>query len=88
MDPTSTARCPRGYRCEACGTAVLPVAVVSVPTPAGPLCLTLCSACSSTRPETVLGCLGASTIERFVDQHAMHVASPLLRPSRQREKAY
>jgi hypothetical protein len=69
-DPTDTARCPRGHRCESCGTAGRGLVVVSRQVLAETLCLTLCLSCAASgRPPAIM----LSTAERLVEQHRRHL---------------
>ena len=68
-DPTD--RCPRGHRCESCGSAAPGLSVVVVTVLGAAFCLPLCGACASSgRPPQIM----LSTAERLVEQYARHVA--------------
>ena len=70
-DPTRpTTYCPRGARCESCGTAGPTLRVVVLAVLSAHLCLTLCARCakSGRMPSVHL-----STVEEFVEQHRQHV---------------
>lgn len=70
---SDTSTCPRGHRCEACGTELLALTVEAVPSPLGIMCLTLCEVCAAS---TVDPPVSVATAERLVAQHAMHLAAP------------
>lgn len=70
LDPTDTSRCPRGHRCESCGTVGRGLAVVTRQVLAETLCLTLCPGCAASgRPPAIM----LSTAERLAAQHRAHL---------------
>jgi hypothetical protein len=63
--------CPLGGRCESCASAGPALAVVVVPVLSERMCLTLCPTCAASgRPPAIM----LSTAEKFVAQHADHLA--------------
>lgn len=74
IDPYATDRCPRGVRCEACGTEHGLLAPWAVRVEAGVLCLTLCPRCagSITRDGTAPP-ITEATAQRLVEQHCEHL---------------
>lgn len=66
-----TAGCPLGVRCECCGSDAAGLAVVTRSTPLGTLCLTACRRCARS---TAAPPVAVATAERFVVQHARHLA--------------
>jgi ribosome-binding protein aMBF1 (putative translation factor) len=65
--------CPRGARCESCGTAGPGLSVKVYDVLSEKMCLTVCSGCrDSDRPPSVM----LSTAQRLVEQHRQHVAGP------------
>lgn len=69
-DLNDTSRCPKGHRCESCGAADKRVAVKTLTTPLGVLCLTLCPRCAGSQvpPPITVG-----TVVRLVAQHCEHL---------------
>lgn len=65
-----TAACPRGHRCESCGTAGRALLVVERDTAHGPYCLTQCPRCAH---YTGSPPIAPAALARFVDQHAAHL---------------
>ena len=63
--------CPRGARCESCGSAGPALSVKVYDVLSEKMCLTVCSGCrGSDRPPSVM----LSTAQRLVEQHRQHLA--------------
>jgi hypothetical protein len=72
IEPGDTSHCPRGHRCESCGTEHGDLAVHTVTVTGGVLCLTLCPVCAAfTTPPPI----SVGTAARLVEQHAEHLAA-------------
>jgi hypothetical protein len=71
FDLGDTTRCPRGVRCECCGTEASSLRVTTAALGCvGVLCLTLCAGCAAAGvgvPTT------PATAARLVEQHAAHL---------------
>jgi len=71
IDLDDTSRCPRGVRCESCGTESDHLAVETATSGRlGVLCLTLCRTCAA---YDELIPVSVSTAERLVAQHCGHL---------------
>ena len=70
VDLDDVSRCPRGHRCESCGTEHDDLEVRTADTPLGVLCVTLCPRCAaaSSPPPVAIG-----TAVRLVAQHCEHL---------------
>jgi hypothetical protein len=70
VDLDDISGCPRGHRCESCGTEHGDLAVTTAHTPLGVMCVTLCPDClaSGIAPPVAIG-----TAVRLVGQHAEHL---------------
>lgn len=70
VDLDDVSRCPRGHRCESCGTEHAELDVRTADTPLGVFCVTLCPRCASasTPPPVAIG-----TAVRLVTQHCEHL---------------
>lgn len=75
VDPSNTARCPRGRRCESCGSegGRLTVQTVSIAR-LGVMCLTLCGRCAGSG---VVPPVAVATAVRLVGQHSVHLGTDL-----------
>jgi hypothetical protein len=69
-DLDRTDNCPKGHRCESCGTEHAELTVRTARTPLGVMCLTLCPRCarSDCVPPVSVG-----TAARLVGQHYGHL---------------
>ena len=66
---SATERCPKGHRCESCGTASPDLAVHVREVLNASMCLTLCGGCAeSGRPPSIM----LSTAEKLAEQHRQH----------------
>jgi hypothetical protein len=74
FDVFSTANCPTGHRCEACGDAVEGLVPMTVQTPLGVLCLTVCPRCGDA---DMAPPVAISTAMRLVAQHCAHIGCDL-----------
>lgn len=75
-DLGSTTSCPRGGRCESCGTEHGDLHVVLVEVAAGVACLTVCGPCGL---GLAAGCrlpVTPATASVLVAQHRAHVSGP------------
>lgn len=71
----STARCPRGGRCESCGREGKGLAVRELASEAGTICLTLCPTCQRA-PRLAAQAVTRTTARRLAAQHAEHGQVP------------
>jgi hypothetical protein len=70
-DVNDTSGCPRGHRCESCGTEHGDLAVETMTHPRlGTLCLTMCRRCAAFGQDVPVS-LGTAT--RLVEQHLEHI---------------
>ena len=64
-----TDKCPRGGRCESCGSNGGGLAIKIIEVLGASMCLTLCPNCAvSGRPPQIM----LSTAQKLVEQHRMH----------------
>lgn len=70
MNLDDTSRCPVGARCERCGQQFAELAVYTMTTPMGVLCMTLCPVCARAGEGPRLK---LPTAARLVGEHCMHL---------------
>jgi hypothetical protein len=70
VDINDTSACPRGHRCESCGSATDDLEVVALKVLSEVICLTMCKLC---RGSGHLPSIMLSTAEKLAAQHSEHV---------------
>lgn len=73
IDLYLTTRCPRGVRCEACGSEAGLLAPWTVRINRGVFCLTLCPRCTGAVTREGAIPVADSTARRLVEQHCQHL---------------